>query len=115
MTPSPFEKSWLVAAAVWPFEGNTFFSSDIQSQKNFGVVTASSSGNYAIALAYQGKSLGIPVTVLLPENTSPVKIRMCEKYNADTVVGGLDEEEVKFLSYFKESSFFNREQCIFER
>ena len=65
----------------------------LQSQKNLGVITTSS-GNFAVALAYQGNSLGIPVTVLLPENTSPVKIRMCEKYYADTRIGGVDEREV---------------------
>lgn len=62
------------------------------SQKNFGVI-ATSSGNYAVALAHQGNSLGVPVTVLLPENTSPVKIRMCKKYRAETRIGGLDEGE----------------------
>ncbi|KAL9951143.1 hypothetical protein ACROYT_G043756 [Oculina patagonica] len=68
-----------------------------QSQKNLGAVTTSS-GNYAVALAFQGSSLGIPVSVLLPENTSPVKIRMCEKYNADTMVSGLDEGELREMA-----------------
>ena len=75
------------------FYGNLY----LQSQKNLGVITTSS-GNFAVALAYQGNSLGIPVTVLLPENTSPIKIRMCEKYYADTRIGGVDEREVMNMS-----------------
>ena len=65
----------------------------LQSQKNLGVITVSS-GNFAVALAYQGNSLGIPVTVLLPENTSPVKIRMCERFDADTRISNMDEGKV---------------------
>jgi len=71
------------------FYGNLY----LQSQKDLGVI-ATSSGNYAVALAHQGNSLGVPVTVLIPENTSPVKIRMCKKYHAETRIGGLDEREV---------------------
>ena len=79
---------------------NVYGNLYLQSQKNLGVITTSS-GNYAVALAYQGNSLRIPVTVLLPESTSPVKVRMCEKYHADTRIGGLNEGEVinKFLSF----------------
>ena len=65
----------------------------LQSQKNLGVITVSS-GNFAVALAYQGNSLGIPVTVLLPESTSPVKIRMCERFDADTRISSMDERKV---------------------
>lgn len=64
-----------------------------QSQKRSGVI-ATSSGNHAIAIAYHGKSLGIPVTVLLPESRCPVKIRLCEKYDADITECGLDESEL---------------------
>lgn len=66
-----------------------------QSQKRSGVI-ATSSGNHAIAIAYHGKSLGIPVTVLLPESRCPVKIRLCEKYDANTECG-LDENEVNIF------------------
>lgn len=74
----------------------------LQSQKNLGVITVSS-GNFAVALAYQGNSLGIPVTVLLPESTSPVKIRMCERFDADTRISRTDEEKV--LNMFLVSCF----------
>ena len=87
------------------FYGNLY----LQSQKNLGVITTSSE-NFAVALAYQGNSLGIPVTVLLPENTSPVKIRMCEKYYADTRIAGVDEGKVLnmiLVSYFLSCSSLN--------
>ena len=71
------------------FFGNLY----LQSQKNLGVITVSS-GNFAVALAYQGNSLGIPVTVLLPRSTIPVKIRMCERFDADTRISSMDEGKV---------------------
>ena len=67
-----------------------------QSQKRSGVI-ATSSGNHAIAIAYHGKSLEIPVTVLLPESRIPVKIRLCKKYDADITECGLDESEVNIF------------------
>lgn len=81
---------------------NVYGNLYLQSQKNLGVITVSS-GNFAVALAYQGNSLGIPVTVLLPESTSPVKIRMCERFDADTRISSTDEEKV--LNMFLVSCF----------
>ena len=43
-----------------------------QEQKKKGVITASA-GNHAVALAYYGRQLNIPVTVVLP--TSAPQIR----------------------------------------
>ena len=46
-----------------------------QEQKKRGVITASA-GNHAVALAYHGRQLNIPVTVVLPENASDIKARV---------------------------------------
>ena len=46
-----------------------------QEQKKRGVITASA-GNHAVALAYHGRQLNIPVTVVLPTNAPKVKVRI---------------------------------------
>lgn len=81
-----------------------------QSQKRSGVI-ATSSGNHAIAIAYHGKSLGIPVTVLLPESRCPVKIRLCEKYDADITECGLDESEVNICIILSITVFLEAESA----
>ena len=45
----------------------------IQEEKQRGVITASA-GNHALALAYYGKELNIPVTVVLPISAPEVKV-----------------------------------------
>ena len=44
-----------------------------QEQKKQGVITASA-GNHALALAYYGMKLGVPVTVVLPTTAPQVKV-----------------------------------------
>jgi threonine dehydratase len=44
-----------------------------------------SSGNHGAALAYAGRRLGIPVTVVLPEGASPAKVRLLEEEGARIV------------------------------
>ena len=46
-----------------------------QEQKKRGVITASA-GNHAVALAYHGRQLNIPVTVVLPTSAPKVKVRI---------------------------------------
>ena len=48
-----------------------------QEQKTRGVITASA-GNHGLALAYHGKQLNVPVTVVLPENSPKVKARIVD-------------------------------------
>jgi threonine dehydratase/serine racemase len=50
-----------------------------------GVVTQSS-GNHGQAVALAAKLRGIPAHVVMPENSSPVKIRAVEGYGADVVL-----------------------------
>src|SRR5438309_5482785 len=47
-------------------------------QKKRGVIAASA-GNHAQALAYQGKLLGAPATVVMPKYAPPIKVTNCQK------------------------------------
>jgi threonine dehydratase len=63
-------------------------------QQQRGVIAASA-GNHAQALAYQGKLLGIPSTVVMPKYAPLIKIGNCEKLGATVVLHGKDFSEAK--------------------
>src|SRR3989449_6834811 len=58
-------------------------------QKKRGVIAASA-GNHAQALAYQGKLLGVPATVVMPKFAALIKINNCQKLGATVVLHGKD-------------------------
>ena len=63
-------------------------------QQKRGVIAASA-GNHAQALAYQGKLLGIPATVVMPKFAPLVKVTNCQKLGANVVSYGKDFGEAK--------------------
>ncbi len=67
-------------------------------QKKRGVIAASA-GNHAQALAYQGKLLGIPATVVMPKHAPLIKIGNCQKLGAAVVLHGKDFAEAKARAY----------------
>ena len=56
-------------------------------RRRIGVVAASA-GNHALGLAYHGKLLSIPVTVVMPQYAPLIKITTCQRLNANVVVAG---------------------------
>jgi len=65
----------------------------VEQQKR-GVIAASA-GNHAQALAYQGKLLGIPATVVMPKFAPLIKVNNCQKLGANVVLHGKDFGEAK--------------------
>src|SRR5262249_31172388 len=63
-------------------------------QRKTGVVAASA-GNHALGLAYHGKLLGIPVTVVMPRFAPLTKISNCRKYGAAIELYGNDLAEAR--------------------
>ena len=63
-------------------------------QQKRGVIAASA-GNHAQALAYQGRLLGIPATVVMPQYAPLVKVSNCQKLGANVVLYGKDFAEAK--------------------
>jgi threonine dehydratase len=63
-------------------------------QQKRGVIAASA-GNHAQALAYQGKLLGIPATVVMPKFAPLVKVKNCQELGATVVLHGKDFGEAK--------------------
>ena len=53
-------------------------------------VIAASAGNHALGLAYHGRLLGIPVTVVMPGYAPLIKVTTCRRLGARVVIGGED-------------------------
>jgi threonine dehydratase len=58
-------------------------------------VIAASAGNHALALAYHGKDLNVPVTVVMPVVAPLAKVDKCRKFGANVVIHGLHIGEAK--------------------
>jgi threonine dehydratase len=58
-------------------------------------VVAASAGNHALGLAYHGRLLGIPVTVVMPQFAPLIKITTCQKMGARVVIHGGDFSEAR--------------------
>src|SRR5258707_8889264 len=63
-------------------------------QKRAGIIAASA-GNHALALAYHGQDLGIPVTVVMPKWAPLVKVSNCRSFGATIILYGESYEDAK--------------------
>jgi len=57
-------------------------------------LTTVSAGNHALALAWAARRHGLPLTVIMPEGSSPMKIRACRDLGARVIVQGQIQEAV---------------------
>jgi threonine dehydratase len=58
-------------------------------------VVAASAGNHALGLAYHGRSLGIPVTVVMPRFAPLVKVATCRRLGANVILHGNTFDEAR--------------------
>lgn len=63
-------------------------------EKRAGVITASA-GNHALALAWHGKDLNIPVTCVMPSTAPLTKVEKCRKFGANVILHGAHIGEAK--------------------
>ena len=56
-------------------------------ERSKGVIAASA-GNHAQAVAYHGRRLGIPVTIVMPEPTPTIKVTQTESHGARVILHG---------------------------
>lgn len=63
-------------------------------QQRRGIIAASA-GNHALALAYHGSLLSIPVTVVMPKWAPIVKVASCRGFGAEVILFGETYDEAK--------------------
>jgi threonine dehydratase len=64
------------------------------ARKKRGVIAASA-GNHALGLAYHGRLLHIPVTVVMPDYAPLIKVSTCRRLGARVVIQGRDFAEAR--------------------
>jgi threonine dehydratase len=64
------------------------------AQKKRGVIAASA-GNHALGLAYHGRLLAIPVTVVMPDYAPLIKVSTCRRLGAKVIIHGRDFAEAR--------------------
>ncbi|WP_433211756.1 threonine ammonia-lyase [Dactylosporangium sp. CS-047395] len=92
LLPSPWaEELWLKPESLQPIGAfklrgatNALHRLDLERRRT-GVVTHSS-GNHGQALAYAGRALGVPVTVVMPDVSTPLKIEATRGYGAEVIL-----------------------------
>ncbi len=65
-----------------------------ENKRKRGVVAASA-GNHALGLAYHGRLLGIPVSVVMPEFAPLIKVSTCQRFGARVILHGHSFGEAK--------------------
>lgn len=70
-----------------------------------GLITVSA-GNHALALAWAARERGVPVTVVMPEGSSTLKIRGTEAFGARVVIHGRIAEAVAHMHRLREEHGF---------
>ena len=92
--------SEIVGAEVWlKFENLQFTAAykergalnkllQLSDEERARGVVAASAGNHAQAVAYHGKRLGIPVTIVMPTSTPTIKVTQTEGHGAKVVLYG---------------------------
>ena len=58
-----------------------------EEERGRGVIAASA-GNHAQAVAYHGRRLGIPVTIVMPVSTPTIKVTQTEGHGARVILDG---------------------------
>ncbi|PXA87242.1 threonine ammonia-lyase [Nostoc sp. 3335mG] len=67
-------------------------------EKARGVIAASA-GNHAQGLAYHGRRLGIPVTIVMPKPTPTVKVQQTEGHGAEVIQVGERFDDAQTAAY----------------
>ena len=92
--------SEIVDAEVWlKFENLQFTAAykergalnkllELSDEERSRGVVAASAGNHAQAVAYHGRRLGIPVTIVMPESTPMIKVTQTEGHGANVELHG---------------------------
>lgn len=70
-------------------------------------VMVPSNGNMALAAAYHGGTLGLPVTVVMPERTPPALAQRCSELGANVLLCGETLDDV--MAYTKKVHRDNRQ------
>uniref|UniRef100_A0AC34FP70 Tryptophan synthase beta chain-like PALP domain-containing protein n=1 Tax=Panagrolaimus sp. ES5 TaxID=591445 RepID=A0AC34FP70_9BILA len=90
-----FKKEFLQVTGSFKERGARFALLKLSEEKRKGGAIAASAGNHALALAYHGAQLGIPITVIMPIFAPLMKVSCCRSYGATVIQHGHNIQEAK--------------------
>ncbi|XP_044759065.1 L-threonine ammonia-lyase-like isoform X3 [Coccinella septempunctata] len=92
------KKEFLQATGSFKERGARFAMLRMPDDVKAKGVVAASAGNHAQACCYHGLTLGIPVTVVMPECAPIMKIQKCRNYKGNVIVQGKNLSESKKIA-----------------
>ena len=72
---------------------------DLKPDEQARGVIAMSAGNHAQALAYHGKRLGVPTTIVMPRTTPNAKVEQTRAHGAEVILHGSDFDETRAFTH----------------
>jgi threonine dehydratase len=109
--PTPFQLSETLSAMIelelyLKFENQQFTASfkergalnrllDLTAEERKRGVIAMSAGNHAQALAYHGRRLGVPTTIVMPRSTPNAKVEQTRTHGAEVILRGNQFDETR--------------------
>jgi threonine dehydratase len=94
-----FKKEFLQVTGSFKERGARFALLKLNKEQQKGGAIAASAGNHALALAYHGKQLGIPITVIMPIFAPLMKVSCCRSYGATVIQHGHNIQEAKVFGF----------------
>ena len=92
-----------------------------------GAVITASAGNHGLGIAYASSVLGVPATVVVPENASAAKVKKLGNYMIELIQFGssfdeaqahgmalADERSIRFISPFNNSDVIAGQSTVFD-
>ncbi|XP_071748628.1 L-threonine ammonia-lyase isoform X2 [Lepeophtheirus salmonis] len=93
-----FKKDYMQFTGSFKERGARYTLLMLSPEEKVKGVIAASAGNHALALAYHGGQLGIPVTVVMPQVAPIMKVENCKKYGANIMMHGQNIGEARVLA-----------------
>uniref|UniRef100_H2YW48 L-serine ammonia-lyase n=1 Tax=Ciona savignyi TaxID=51511 RepID=H2YW48_CIOSA len=98
-----FKKEFMQFTGSFKDRGAIYSLLNLSEEQRLGGVVTTSAGNHAQALAYQGRKLNIPVTVVMPNQAPLVKVNSCKDLQATVILHGdrFDQAKAYAMAYGK--------------
>uniref|UniRef100_A0A914BW60 L-serine deaminase n=1 Tax=Acrobeloides nanus TaxID=290746 RepID=A0A914BW60_9BILA len=93
------KKEFLQVTGSFKERGARFALMRLSAEEKKAGAIAASAGNHAMALAYHGLHLGIPITVVMPVFAPLMKRMRCQAYGANVILHGTNIQESKEYAF----------------
>ena len=108
-----FKREDCTPVGSFKLRGATVALERLKSEIDTNGIWVASAGNFGLAIAVAGKQRGIDVSVVVPENATPIKMDRIKLAGATVVKYGKDFDESKDYARLKASELGSSFSCAF--